>query len=137
MHVTTPRVTTRSRKSGRAGQALVEFGLVAILALTLIVGVIQLGFVLYAGAVLTGAVQDGATRAAQSGATPEDGRRRTLDLLAAGRVLQLGRWTVTAADLGETVQVGAAGDLPYVVPLGGLTIRLTQRHAATKEYLRP
>lgn len=131
------RRTPRSRPSAHAGQALVEFGLVAILTLTLIVGVIQLGVILYAGTVLTGAVQDGATRAAQSGATPEDGRQRTLDLLAAGRVLALGRWTVTAEDQGETVAVAAIGDLPYVVPLGVMTIRLTQRHEATKEMLRP
>lgn len=131
------RMTPPNYRSTRPGQALVEFALVAILALTLIVGVIQLGVILYAGVVLTGAVQDGAARAAQSGATPADGRQRTLDLLAAGRVLALGRWTVTAEEAGETVQITAAGELRYVVPLGGMTIRLTQRHAATKERLRP
>jgi hypothetical protein len=129
--------TPSGRISARPGQALVEFGLVALLALTLIVGVIQLGFILYAGAVLAGAVQDGATRAAQHGATVEDGRQRTLDLLAAGRVLHLGRWTVIAEDRGETMHLTATGELPYVVPLGRLTIRLAQQHGATKEYLGP
>jgi hypothetical protein len=130
-------ITRRNVRTTRSGQALVEFGLVAILTLTLIVGVIQLGFIIYAGAVLTGAVQDGAARAAQDGATLEDGRRRALDLLDAGRVGRLGRWTVTAEDLGETVRVSAVGELPYVVPLGGMTLRLARGHGALKEMLRP
>jgi hypothetical protein len=118
----------------RPGQALVEFALVALVTLALLLGVIQAGVLIYAGwIVLPGAVQDGAAVAASAGATPEDGRRRALDLLAAGGVGRLGRWTVEVEDLGGAVRLTATGDLPPVAPLGGATIRLRQAHTAVKE----
>jgi hypothetical protein len=126
---------------GRAGQSLVEFARTATLLLAAILIGLQLGLAAYAGLiVLPGAVQDGAAVAARRGGTIEErlerGRRRALGLIAAGGVAGLlDGLTVTATDLGETVEVRATGGLPLIGPFGGRGIGLDRRHAARKEAL--
>src|SRR5262245_61743292 len=129
------------QSGGRAGQSLVEFALTATLLLAAVLIGLQLGLAAYAGLiVLPGAVQDGAAVAARRGGAIEErlerGRRRALGLIAAGGVAGLlDGLTVTATDLGETVEVRATGGLPLVGPIGGRRIALERRHAARKEAL--
>lgn len=68
--------------SGRAcraegGSAVAEFCLVMVVLVPLVLGVMQVGFVLHVRNTLTAAASDGARVASRSGATPEDGARRT------------------------------------------------------------
>lgn len=121
----------------RVGQSLVEFTLIVMLLMLVTMGAIQTGISLYAAwVVVPGAVQDGASVAARNGATLEDGRQRTLALLAAGGVARLGRWQVTAEDLGDTVHVQVEGQWPLFLPTGGPMIRIAQEHSVSKEVIR-
>lgn len=123
------------------GQSLVEFALTALLLLSVTLGGLQIGLAVYAGwIVLPGAVQEGATVAARRGASVttqlEAGRRRTTELLNSSGLGHLTTFTVTATDLGETVEVRATGNLPLVLPLGSLSLRLHHAHSVSKEAFR-
>lgn len=59
------RTVSRShRHHGAAAQALVEFGLTAMVLLTLVVGIAQVGIILYANVTISSAARDGARVAA-------------------------------------------------------------------------
>ncbi|WP_167005053.1 TadE/TadG family type IV pilus assembly protein [Mumia sp. ZJ430] len=59
------------------GSAVAEFCLVMVVLVPLVLGVMQVGFVLHVRNTLTAAAADGARVASRSGATPDDGARRT------------------------------------------------------------
>jgi len=66
----------RARPPSEHGSAVAEFCLVMVVLVPLVLGVMQVGFVLHVRNTITAAAADGARVASRAGATPEDGVRR-------------------------------------------------------------
>ena len=111
------------------GAAVVEFVLVAVVALALAMAVAQLGLFLWERNALMGSLSEGARVAATEGRTVADGRRVAVDLLrrsAGGRVASA--VPIEGAESGGLVVLHAEGTLPAFVPgVPGLPVRLTAR----------
>jgi Flp pilus assembly protein TadG len=109
------------------GSAVVEFALVAAIAVSVTLGVVQFALFLYERNVVMGAVAEGARVAASYGRGVADGERvaGTLVRQAVGdRVAATVR--IEGAAAGDLVVFRAAGELPSFVPgLPGLPVRLT------------
>lgn len=71
----------RSRRRDESAAAVVDFVLIMILLVPLVLGVIQLGLVLHVRNTLTAAASDGARYGAGLDHTPDDGARRTRDMI--------------------------------------------------------
>jgi hypothetical protein len=120
----------RRRPAGRAaeaGSAVVEFSLVAPLAILIALAVAQFALFLYERNVVMGSLSEGARMAATAGRTVADGQR------AAGNLLRQTLGRRIAADVpvqgavdGGLVVLRADATLPSLVPgLPGLRIHLT------------
>ena len=111
------------------GAAVVEFVLVAVVALALAMAVAQLGLFLWERNALMGSLSEGARVAATEGRTVADGRRVAVDLLrrsAGGRVASA--VPIEGAESGGLVVLHAEGTLPsFVHGVPGLPVRMTAR----------
>jgi Flp pilus assembly protein TadG len=108
---------------------VVEFVLVAVVAVVLALSLAQLGLFLWERNVLMGSLSEGARVAATKGRTVADGRRLATELLrrsAGGRVA--GAVPIRGAEAGGMVVLSAEGTLPSFVPgVPGLPVRMTAR----------
>ena len=108
---------------------MVEFVLVAVVAVALAMAVAQLGLFLWERNALMGSLSEGARVAATEGRTVADGRRVAVDLLrrsAGGRVA--GAVPIEGDESGGLVVLHAEGTLPSFVPgVPGLPVRMTAR----------
>jgi Flp pilus assembly protein TadG len=113
--------------SSERGSAVVEFALVAVIAVSLTLAVVQFALFLYERNVVLGAVAEGARVAAAYGHGVADGERvaGTLVRQAVGeRVAAAVR--IEGAAAGDQVVFRAAGELPSFVPgVPGLPVRMT------------
>ena len=111
------------------GAAVVEFVLVAVVALALAMAVAQLGLFLWERNALMGSLSEGARVAATEGRTVADGQRVAVDLLrrsAGGRVAST--VPIEGTESGGLVVLHAEGTLPSFVPgVPGLPVRMTAR----------
>ena len=123
-------MTERRRDpAAERGAAVVEFVLVAVVALALAMAVAQLGLFLWERNALMGSLSEGARVAATQGRTVADGRRVAVDLLrrsVGGRVASA--VPVDGTEAGGLVVLHAEGTLPSFVPgVPGLPVRMTAR----------
>jgi Flp pilus assembly protein TadG len=111
------------------GAAVVEFVLVAVVAMALALAVAQLGLFLWERNALMGSLSEGARVAATEGRTVADGQRVAVDLLrrsVGGRVA--GEVPIEGTESGGLVILHAEGTLPSFVPgVPGLPVRMTAR----------
>jgi Flp pilus assembly protein TadG len=119
----------RPVRAAEHGAAVVEFVLVAVVALALAMAVAQLGLFLWERNALMGSLSEGARVAATEGRTAADGQRVAVDLLrrsAGGRVA--GAVPIEGSESGGLVVLYAEGTLPSFVPgVPGLPVRMTAR----------
>ena len=115
--------------TAECGAAVVEFVLVAVVAVALAMAVAQLGLFLWERNALMGSLSEGARVAATEGRTVADGRRVAIELLrrsAGGRVA--GAVPIEGGESGGLVVLHAEGTLPSFVPgVPGLPVRMTAR----------
>lgn len=125
----------RSEQRRDSGSAIVDFVLITIVLVPLVLGIVQLGLVLYVRNVAASAASEGARYGATLGHSPGDGAGRAESQLrgvVAGRVARVsaGRQSVGGAPgvvVTITVKVPALG-------LGGPAVSLTVRgHAVTEQ----
>lgn len=121
--------------SGDAGSAPAEFVMVAVLLLTLVLGVLQLGVVLLVRNTALDAAAEGARWAALAGNTPEDGVRRTRSELS----IALGAAYAQQVQAGTTmwrgrpvVAVTVTAPLPILGPIGVPGAMRLTGHAAVE-----
>jgi len=114
-------------RSGERGSAVVEFVLVAAVAVTLALGVAQFALFLYERNVVMGALVEGARVGAAYGRGAGDGERAAATLVrqAVGGGVA-GGVRIQARAEGDLVVLRAVGELPSFVPgLPGLPVRMT------------
>ena len=111
------------------GSAVVEFVLVAVVAVVLALALAQLGLFLWERNALMGSLSEGARVAATEGRTVDDGRRVATELLrrsAGGRVADA--VPIEGTETAGVVVLRAEGTLPSFVPgVPGLPVRMTAR----------
>src|SRR6266536_1335004 len=116
-----------ARRSGQGGSAVVEFALVAPLAVAVALAVAQFALFLYERNVVMGSLSEGARVAAASGRTTLDGERAASKLLhesLGGRVAAA--LPVRGTSRSGLVVLRAEGTLPSFVPgVPGLEVRMT------------
>jgi Flp pilus assembly protein TadG len=116
-------------RSSERGSAVVEFVLVAVVALVLALALAQLGLFLWERNALLGSLSEGARVAATEGRTVADGKRVASELLrraAGGRVA--GAVPIEGTEADGLVELRAEGTLPSFVPgVPGLAVRMTAR----------
>jgi Flp pilus assembly protein TadG len=123
---------TEPQPAGRAterGSAVVEFVLVAVVAVVLALALAQLGLFLWERNALMGSLSEGARVAATEGRTVADGQRVAVELLrrAAGARVA-GAVPVEGTEADGLVELRAEGTLPSFVPgVPGLPVRMTAR----------
>jgi TadE-like protein len=113
--------------SSERGSAVVEFALVAVVAVSLTLAVVQFALFLYERNVVMGAVAEGARVAAAYGRGVSDGERvaGTLVRRAVGDRVA-GSVRIEGGAVGELVVFRAVGELPSLVPgVPGLPVRMT------------
>lgn len=79
------------RRRDESASAVVDFVLIMVVLMPLVLGIVQVGLVLHVRNTLTAAASDGARYGASLDQAPEDGARRTRDLIEgaiAGRYAQ-------------------------------------------------
>jgi Flp pilus assembly protein TadG len=119
----------RPDRAAERGAAVVEFVLVAVMAVTLAMAVAQLGLFLWERNALMGSLSEGARVAATAGRTVADGERVAIDLLrrSAGRRVA-SAVPIEGTESGGVVVLHAEGTLPSFVPgVPGLPVRMTAR----------
>ena len=123
---------TESRPGNRVterGSAVVEFVLVAVVAVVLALTLVQLGLFLWERNALMGSLSEGARVAATEGRTVADGKRVAVELLrraAGGRVASA--VPIQGAEADGLVELRAEGTLPSFVPgVPGLPVRMRAR----------
>jgi Flp pilus assembly protein TadG len=111
------------------GSAVVEFVLVAVVAVVLALALVQLGLFLWERNALMGSLSEGARVAATEGRTVADGKRVAVELLrraAGGRVASA--VPIQGAEADGLVELRAEGTLPSFVPgVPGLPVRMRAR----------
>jgi Flp pilus assembly protein TadG len=111
------------------GSAVVEFVLVAVVAVVLALALVQLGLFLWERNALMGSLSEGARVAATEGRTVADGKRVAVELLrraAGGRVASA--VPIQGAEADGLVELRAEGTLPSFVPgVPGLPVRMSAR----------
>jgi hypothetical protein len=111
------------------GSVVVEFVLVAVVAVVLTLGLAQLALFLWERNALMGSLSEGVRVAATEGRTVADGRRVAIELLrrsAGGRVARA--VPIEGVEAGGVVVLRAEGSLPSFVPgVPGLPVRMTAR----------
>ena len=124
--MTEPRLAPRASERG---SAVVEFVLVAVVAVVLALALAQLGLFLWERNALMGSLSEGARVAATEGRTVADGERVAVELLrraAGGRVA--GAVPIEGSEANGLVELRAEGTLPSFVPgVPGLPVRMTAR----------
>jgi TadE-like protein len=114
-------------RSRERGSAVVEFVLVAAVAVTLTLAVAQFALFLYERNVLMGALAEGARVGAASGRDAGSGERAAATLVrqaVGGRVA--GTVRIQGVADGDLVVLRAVGELPSFVPgVPGLPVRMT------------
>ena len=113
-------------RSAECGSAVVEFALVAAVAVTLALGVAQFALFLYERNVVMGALAEGARVGAAYGRGAGDGVRAAATLVrqAVGGGVA-GGVRIQARAEGDLVVLRAVGELPSFVPgLPGLPVRM-------------
>ncbi len=114
-------------RPGERGAAVVEFVLVAVVAVTLALAVVQFALLLYERNVLMGALAEGARVGAAYGRGAGAGERAATTLVrqaVGGRVA--GTVRIRGRAEGDLVVLRAVGELPSFVPgLPGLPVRMT------------
>lgn len=123
----------RSRRLGDAGAETVSMAILFPLALLLILAIVQAGMLWHAHNVLASSAQAGVNAGRVLHATPADAHTA-----ARSFVDRAGRDLITApavrVDRGaERVSVTVSGTAPRVLPLPGVTFRLTAGAAAPVE----
>lgn len=123
------------RHNREAGNATVEFALVAPLVLVVALAIVQLALALHVRTTATSAAAEGARASALAGADPRAGERRTRDLLAgslAADVVQ--RITVRREVVGGTSLVAVGVDLRLpLIGLLGPTVMHVDGHAIAEQ----
>jgi TadE-like protein len=105
-----------------------EFSLVAVLALTVTLALVQLAVFLYQRNAVMTALSDGARLAATAGREPADGRRAACLLLDQTIGDRCGRIRVTVDERDGLVVLSGSGTLPGYLPMvPDLPVRLTAR----------
>ena len=105
---------------------MAEFSLVAALALTITLALLQLAIYLYQRNVVMTALSEGARVAATSGRDPADGRKATCTLLGQAIGDRCERIQVTVREHDGLIVLTAAGTLPGYLPMvPDLPIRLS------------
>jgi Flp pilus assembly protein TadG len=116
-------------RAAEGGAAVVEFVLVAAVAVVLAMSLAQLGLFLWERNALLGSLSEGARVAATEGRTVADGRRVATELLrrsVGGRVADA--VPIDGVEDGGLVVLRAEGTLPSFVPgVPGLPVRMTAR----------
>jgi Flp pilus assembly protein TadG len=116
-------------RGAERGAAVVEFVLVAGVAVVLALSLAQLGLFLWERNALMGSLSEGARVAATEGRTVADGQRVATELLrrsAGGRVASA--VPIGGVEVGGVVVLHAEGTLPSFVPgVPGLPVRMTAR----------
>ena len=116
-------------RAGQRGSAVVEFVLVAVVAVVLALALAQLGLFLWERNALVGSLSEGARVAASEGRTVADGKRVAAELLrraAGGRVASA--VPIEGTEANGLVELRAEGTLPSFVPgVPGLPVRMTAR----------
>jgi Flp pilus assembly protein TadG len=105
----------RHRRRDESAAAVVDFVLVMIILVPLVLGVMQVALVLHVRNTLTAAASDGARYGAGLDHTPEDGARRTRDLIddaIAGRYAQDVSASATTVDGYPGVEVRVRAEVP-------------------------
>ncbi|WP_262850903.1 TadE/TadG family type IV pilus assembly protein [Mumia quercus] len=126
-------MSSRARR-GEDGSAVAEFCLVMVVLVPLVLGVMQVGFVLHVRNTLTAAASDGARVASRSGATPEDGARRTREQITRALSSRYARDVTTrrTSSAGQpVVLVRARAEVPALGVIGpAVTVTGTGRAVA-------
>jgi hypothetical protein len=116
-------------RAAEDGAAVVEFVLVAAVAVVLAMSLAQLGLFLWERNALLGSLSEGVRVAATEGRTVADGRRVAAELLrrsVGGRVADA--VPIDGVEDGGLVVLRAEGTLPSFVPgVPGLPVRMTAR----------
>jgi Flp pilus assembly protein TadG len=121
-------------RSARRGQALVEFALAFPPLVLVALALVQVALYAHAENVVTGAAQDGARVAAESGRSVADGVATTRTLLAAGLGPTASAVAVDGSEDGAAVTIVASGSLPMILPGGGaFALPLHGRASISKE----
>ncbi|UNX54152.1 pilus assembly protein [Georgenia sp. TF02-10] len=111
---------------------MVDFILVAVLVLTLVVAVLQLGLALHVRNTLVDAASEGARRGALLGSSPAEGAARTEELIGLSLSPRYGQ-DVAASTVergGSTlVRVAVRAPLPVIGLLGPTGVLEVQGHA--------
>jgi hypothetical protein len=111
-----------------AGASVAEFSLVAVLALTITLALLQLAIYLYQRNVVMTALSEGARVAATSGRAPGDGRKAACTLLGQAIGDHCERIQVTVGEHDGLIVLTGAGTLPGYLPMvPDLPIRLSAR----------
>jgi Flp pilus assembly protein TadG len=117
------------RRGAEAGSAVVEFVLVAVVAVGVALSVAQLGLFLWERNALMGSLSEGARVAATEGRTVAEGQRVAVELWrrpVGGRVA--GAVPVEGTEAAGVVVLRAQGTLPSLVPgVPGLPVRMVAR----------
>jgi hypothetical protein len=111
-----------------AGASVAEFALVAVLALTITLALLQLAVFLYQRNVVMTALSDGARLAATAGREPADGRQAACTLLDQAIGDRCERIQVTVDEHDGLIVLSGSGTLPGYLPMvPDLPVRLTAR----------
>lgn len=123
-----------STRSGEAGSASAEFVMVAVLLVTLVLGVLQLGAVFLVRNTALDAAAEGARWAALAGNSPDDGVRRArseLSVALGPAYAQNVQAAMTTWQGRPVVAVTVTAPLPILGPIGlPGALRLTGHAAA-------
>jgi len=121
-----------------AGAAVAEFALVAVLALTIALALLQLAVFLYQRNVVMAALSDGARLAATAGREPAEGRTAACTLLEQGVGDGCERIQVSVAERDGVIVLTATGRLPGYLPMvPDLPVRLTARMHDEEDLFTP
>ncbi|WP_182113447.1 MULTISPECIES: TadE/TadG family type IV pilus assembly protein [unclassified Actinotalea] len=122
----------RAAARADAGSAIVDFVLVGALTTFLFAGVLQLTLALHVRATLIDCAAEGARYGALADRTPEDGARRTRELVALSLAPGVAQDVVaeaTTVDGLPVVRVEVSAALPVLGPLGPAGALVVDGHA--------
>lgn len=122
--------TGATRRGRERGSAIAEFAMVSGLVLTLALGIFQLGLGLFVRNSLISSASEGARLGARADASPDDGVRRTAELinrsLSTAYARDVSATTTTTSAGVWVVEVTVTAPLPVVGllgPSGTMTVR--------------
>ncbi len=124
--------------SSDRGDAIVELAIVTPALMLLIVGLLQLGLWHHAKSVVQTAAMEGAREAAADGASAEDGRNRSIEVLSVGLGSAARSPAVRVEKGSELTLVEIDAEMPGLLPIPGLSsIALRGASSSLTERFRP